>query len=244
MRNPAFNATSPFTRTTDVRTTSTPMTLEGTINRTLLAFLTLLAGALAGWTFPIVTLPASLTALVIAIIALTRKTAPAPGLVLTYAAIEGAAIGGLSRLFDTAYDGIVIQALAGTLGVVGATFLLYKNNKVRTSPTLNRVWLISMFGMIGYGLINLVLMLTGVVTTPFGLDTQITIFGMPLGIILGVFCVLLGAYSLVRDFETVTNGIRNEIDSSYEWSAALGFMITVVWIYVEILRILAITRNR
>ena len=69
------------------------------------------------------------------------------------------------------------------------------------------------------------------------------IFGIPLGLIIGVFAVLLGAYSLVLDFEFIRNGVANRMPAKYEWTGGFGIMVTVIWLYTEILRLLAITRN-
>ena len=76
----------------------------------------------------------------------------------------------------------------------------------------------------------------------FGLRSSIEIFGIPLGLIIGVFVVIMAAYSLVLDFDQIQRGVRNGAPRVYGWVGAFGIMVTVVWLYVEILRMIAILR--
>ncbi|MEO7349668.1 MAG: Bax inhibitor-1/YccA family protein, partial [Terrimesophilobacter sp.] len=78
---------------------------------------------------------------------------------------------------------------------------------------------------------------------PFGLRSVEIIPGVPLGVILGIFVILLAAYSLVMDFDQIKTGVERGAPRIYGWSAAFGIMLTVVWLYLEILRLLAILRN-
>jgi uncharacterized YccA/Bax inhibitor family protein len=219
------------------------MSYNATVVRTFMSFGVLLAASLIGWAFPVAALPASLIALVLAFVNIF-KTQPNAGLVLAYAAFEGVTLGGVSRIYESLYAGIVPQAVFGTLGVVGAVLVLFLNGKVHTSPLGWKIWNASMWGMIAYGFVNWILVITGVSKSLFGLDSQITVFGIPLGIVLGLVCVGLGAYSLVGNFEVVQEGVANRVDAVYEWRAAFGIMLTVVWLYLEILRILALANRR
>ena len=100
-----------------------------------------------------------------------------------------------------------------------------------------------MVGYLVYSLLNVILMWTGVVGTGFGLNSQVEIMGIPLGLIIGVLVVIMGAYSLVLDFDGIQQGVRNGAPRQYGWMGAFGIMVTVVWLYVEILRIIAIARG-
>lgn len=100
--------------------------------------------------------------------------------------------------------------------------------------------------MIGYAVFSLVnfgLMIFGATDGMFGLRSIEIIPGVPLGAIIGVFVILLAAYSLVLDFDQVQQGVRNGAPRIFGWSAAFGIMVTVVWLYVEILRLLALFRE-
>lgn len=99
-----------------------------------------------------------------------------------------------------------------------------------------------MVGYLAFSLINVVLMLTGANSDPWGLRSQ-PIFGIPLGLILGVFVVLMAAYSLVLDFDFIQRGVNNKAPRKYGWTGAFGIMATVIWLYLEILRMLAIARR-
>ena len=78
---------------------------------------------------------------------------------------------------------------------------------------------------------------------PWGLRGDVTIAGIPLGVILGVFVVILAAYSLVLDFDFIQRGVNNKAPAKYGWTGAFGIMVTVVWLYLELLRMFAIARN-
>jgi uncharacterized YccA/Bax inhibitor family protein len=101
-----------------------------------------------------------------------------------------------------------------------------------------------MVGYLVFSLVNLGLMLFNVPLAggAFGLRS-VEVFGIPLGLIIGVFVVIMAAYSLVLDFDQIQHGVRNGAPRVYGWVGAFGVMVTVVWLYVEILRILAILRG-
>jgi uncharacterized YccA/Bax inhibitor family protein len=141
------------------------------------------------------------------------------------------------------YPGIVTQAVLATFAVVGVTLALFASGKVRASARATKIFLIAMVGYLVFSLINVGLMLFGVSTDPWGLRTGVDIFGIPLGVILGVLAVLLGAYSLVLDFDFIQKGVQNRIPKKYQWTGAFGVMVTVIWLYLEILRLIAIARR-
>ncbi|MCR8670262.1 Bax inhibitor-1/YccA family protein [Agrococcus sp. HG114] len=172
------------------------------------------------------------------------KKEPRPALVLSYAAAQGLFLGGFSATVEWGMNlpGIIFQALLATACVFGATLALYAFRIVRTSPRLNKIFFIAIIGYGLFSLVNFVLMLTGVNQDPWGLRSQ-EIFGIPLGVLLGGLAVLLGAYSLVMDFEGIELGVKRGVHKKYGWSAAFGLTMTIIWLYVEILRILAILRS-
>jgi uncharacterized YccA/Bax inhibitor family protein len=117
-------------------------------------------------------------------------------------------VGGLSAIFNTMWDGIVTQAVFGTLAVVGVTLFLFLNGKVRTSPRMTRIVMVAMVGYLVFSLVNFGLQMFGVTESQFGLRDY-EIFGIPLGLIIGVVVVFLAAYSLVMDFESIKAGVEN-----------------------------------
>lgn len=170
------------------------------------------------------------------------KKEPSPALIMGYAIAEGLFLGGISAVFEAQWGGIVLQAVLAT----SITFLvclgLYSSGKVRVTPKATRMLMIAMLGYLAFSLVNLVLMLTGVVTDPWGLRGM-TIMGIPLGLIIGAFAVLLAAYSLIVDFDSIKRGVERGVPEKYSWAAGFGIAVTLVWLYLEFLRLLAILRN-
>jgi uncharacterized YccA/Bax inhibitor family protein len=217
------------------------MSYEDTIVKTVVGFGILVVGAAVGWFLPALALPAALVGFALALVNVFKKK-PSPALVLSYAAVEGVFVGGISGLFTLYFDSAIVpMAVFGTLGVVGITLALFASGKVRASKRATQVFLVALIGYAAFSLVNLGLMLFGVTDSMFGVrDIEIPIFGgIPLGIPLGILVVLLAAYSLVLDFEFVKRGVETGQPRIYGWTAAFGIMVTVVWLYLEILRLLS-----
>lgn len=232
------------------------MTVEDTVWKTAGLFGILVATAVVGWMWTVSTLTSTgqltlvpwivgaLGGFILAMVVIftSRKTVR-PGLIFAYAAFEGLFIGGISAFFEVLYPGIVMQATLATLAVVGVTLALFANGKIRASKKMTKIWMIAMIGYLVFSLLNLVLMWTGINDNPFGLRGSVEIAGIPLGVILGIFVVFLAAYSLVMDFDQIQQGVNNGAPRKYGWMGAFGIMVTVVWLYVEILRLIAILRG-
>jgi uncharacterized YccA/Bax inhibitor family protein len=193
-----------------------------------LASLLMIVGALGGFVLALVN---------------TFKKQPSPALILAYAALEGLFLGGLTRILDTQFPGVGLQAVIGTLSVFAVTLLLFKSGKVRATPKAMRFFMIALIGYAVFALINMVLMMTGAVQEPFGLRTSFEIFGIPLGVFIGVLAIGLAAFSLIMDFTSIEAGVRSGAPQRFSWTAAFGLTVTLVWLYVEIIRLLAILRG-
>lgn len=163
-----------------------------------------------------------------------------PALVLSYAAAEGIALGGLSAVFEQTYPGIVAQALVATVAVFGVTLALFASGRVRNSSKLTRFTLIALIGILVYRLLDWVLVLTGLVATS---TSNMTFMGIPLGVAVGLLAVLVGAACLIQDFDQAKVGVEMGAPAKYAWSCAFGLMVTVVWMYLEILQLLARLRE-
>lgn len=213
-----------------------PMTYENTISKTVMLFIVVLAFGAIGWFTPGLMFVGAIAGLALGLINSFKKEPSVP-LIVAYAAAQGIFLGGISGIFEGQWSGIVSQAIIGTLAVFGVTLLLFRSGKVRTSPRLTKIVLIAMAGYLVFSILNVVLMVTGLNTDPWGLR------GGTLGLIIGALAVLLAAYSLVMDFELIQNGVKNRVPEKWGWSAAFGLTVTLVWLYLEILRILAILRD-
>ncbi|HAJ18195.1 MAG TPA: hypothetical protein DCL57_08880, partial [Microbacterium sp.] len=179
------------------------------------------------------------------VVIFTSRKKIRPALIWGYAAFEGLFIGAISAFFEFIWPGIVIQATIGTLAVVGVTLALFASGKVRASKKATKVFMIAMIGYLVFSLVNVMLMIFNVPIAggAFGMLSEVKIFGIPLGVIIGILVVIMAAYSLVLDFDSIQQGVRNGAPRQYAWLGAFGIMVTVVWLYVEILRILAILRG-
>ena len=235
---PGFGAEQPPTITPSDR----PMTYENTISKTVLLFLIVLTFGAVGWFMPVLALPAAIVGLVLGLVN-SFKREPSVPLIVLYAVFQGVFLGGISGIFESQWSGIVSQAVIGTLAVFGVTLLLFRSGKVRTSPRMTKIVLVAMVGYLVFSLINFGMIMFGATEDPWGLRTGVEIFGIPLGVVIGLLAVFLAAYSLVMDFELIQNGVRNRVPEKWAWSAAFGLMVTLIWLYVEILRILAILRG-
>jgi uncharacterized YccA/Bax inhibitor family protein len=157
-----------------------------------------------------------------------------PPVMFAYAAVEGVFIGGISHVFELSYPGIVVQAVLGTLGTFAAMLALYKFKVIRATPKFQRILLIAGAGYLVFALLNLGLAL-------FTGNSAYDVTG--LGLLISAFGVGLAALFLVLDFDFVDQGIRNGLPERYAWTAAFGLIVTLVWLYIEILRLLAILRG-
>ncbi|MEV4990454.1 Bax inhibitor-1/YccA family protein [Pseudarthrobacter sp. LMD1-1-1.1] len=192
-----------------------------------LASMLMIVGALGGFVLALVN---------------TFKKQPSPALILAYAALEGLFLGGLTRILDGMFPGVGLQAVVGTLSVFAVTLLLFKSGKVRATPKAMRFFMIAIIGYAVFSLVNMVMMWTGVLQQPFGMRS-IEIFGIPLGVFIGLLAIGLAAFSLIMDFTSIEEGVRNGAPQRFSWTAAFGLTVTLVWLYVEIIRLLAILRG-
>jgi len=222
------------------------MTIEDSIAKAAASFGLLLVGAAIGWltveSVPFLWIGAGLVGFVLALVNIFKKE-PSAALVLAYAGVQGIFVGGISAWYEMAFGGgIVAQAVIATLVVVGVTLALFASGKIRASKRATKIFLIAMVGYLVFSLVNFGLMIFGVTTDPWGLRGA-EIAGIPLGLIIGVLVVIMAAYSLVLDFDFIQQGVRNRAPRKYGWTGAFGIMVTVIWLYLEILRMLAIVRD-
>ncbi|MBO1751957.1 Bax inhibitor-1/YccA family protein [Actinotalea sp. BY-33] len=167
------------------------------------------------------------------------KKEPSPPLIIAYTVAQGVFLGGISFLFQNmTWDGtqvqpIVLQAILGTFATFGVALFLYRSGKVRVTPKFTRWLLIAMGGYLVFSLLN------------FGLSFFVASEGFgPLrngwmGVAVGLFAVGLAAASLIMDFDAIKRGVEQGVSAKFAWSAAFGLIVTLVWLYLEILRLLA-----
>jgi uncharacterized YccA/Bax inhibitor family protein len=162
------------------------------------------------------------------------RLAPIGGLV--YSVLMGLWVGGISRVYDTAYDGIVAQALLATLGVVLVCYVLYAAGVVKVT---NRFVLVVVAATFGIALVYL----TGWILSIIGVNLLFWAHPTPAGIVISVIICIVAALNLFVDYAVIDNGIRNGAPSFMEWYAAWGLLATVIWLYLEVLYLLGSLRS-
>jgi uncharacterized YccA/Bax inhibitor family protein len=221
------------------------MSYEGTVLKTSGLLILLFAAATLTWlVMPELFWVGMIVGLILGIINSVKRH-PNAGLITAYAVAEGVFLGGFSALIESQprYQGIALQALLATGITASVCLWLYRSGRVRVTDKFQKVLMI---GLISYGifcLVNLCMMLFGHMDG-WGMRSNVTIAGIPLGVIVGILAVVLASMSLIMDFDGIKRGVEREAPSVYEWAAAFGLIVTLVWLYIEFIRILAILRDR
>lgn len=222
------------------------MTYDDVIVKSALVLGTVVLAAAANWFLlganPLLTFGGAIVGLVLGLVNAFKRE-PSPALIMAYAVAQGLFLGGISAVFGAMYEGIVLQAVVATFAVFAVSLGLFASGKVRVTGKFTRFLLIGMLGYLAFSLVNVVLMLTGVSTDPWGLRTGVEIFGIPLGLLVGVVAVFLAAMSLIMDFDSIKRGVEAGVPGRYAWAAAFGLAVTLIWLYLELLRLLAILRS-
>jgi uncharacterized YccA/Bax inhibitor family protein len=221
---------------------SRPMTLDDVIVKTAITLGVVVATAAAAWFAVPVSLvtPAFLAGALAGfalamVISFSRKVNPA--LVMVYAAAEGVFLGiGSKFIANWVGDpGIIVQAILATMVTAGLTLATYKYFAIKVTPKFTKMVVIGTMGFAGVLLINLVLSL-------FGVHTGIGGFG-PMGLLFAALGAGLAVFNLILDFDLVEQGVRQGAPQNEAWRAAFALTVTLVWLYWNILRILAILRG-
>jgi uncharacterized YccA/Bax inhibitor family protein len=167
------------------------------------------------------------------------KTNPSPALILAYGVAEGLFIGGISELYSSLYQGIVLQAVLATMATFVACLVLFRSGKVRVTPKFTRWLMIAMVGYLVFSLVNVLLMVFNV----GGEGMFGPLRGGFLGVLVGLFAVGLAAAMLIVDFDSIKRGVEGGAPAKFAWTAAFGLVVTLIWMYLEFLRLLAILRG-
>jgi len=156
-----------------------------------------------------------------------------PALVVAYAIVEGAFVGMVSKFFQeiAGYQGVVLQAVIATFGVFFLMAILYRARVIRATPRFTRGLIAVMAGLFAVMLINFVLSI-------FGVNTGLRSNGA-LGIIFSIVCIVVASLSFILSFNEIEEGVRMGLPQRYSWTAAFGILVSLIWLYIEILRLLS-----
>ena len=216
------------------------MTIDDVVARTAMTLLTVFVFGALAWAFVPVenygwAVGAALAAFAVAMVNIFKREI-SPPLVLAYAALEGVFLGVLSHLFENAYSGIVVQAVLGTASVFVGVLVAYKSGWIKVTNRYYRIGMAIAIGFVLLTLVNLLAILIGG-GDGFGLRSG------PLGIVVGIVGILLGAFFLSLDFNEIEQLVAHGVPEREAWRSAFGLTVTLVWIYLEVLRLLAILRD-
>lgn len=214
-----------------------PITIDDVVTKTgICAAVAIVAGILTAVSGAyVLALPAFIVGFIVSLIVIFKQSTN-PALVLTYSVAEGVALGGIAGFINTLYPGIAFQALIGTAGVFVGMLVVYKTGAVRVTPRFTK-WL--MGAMIGVVVLMLANLIAGFFI-PGGLGLR---DGGALAIIFSLVVIGVAAFSLLLDFDMADEAIRSGAPAKFAWYVAFGLMTTMVWLYIEILRLLSYLRQ-
>ncbi|WP_214364254.1 Bax inhibitor-1/YccA family protein [Pseudonocardia sp. H11422] len=217
-----------------------PLTIDDVVTKTAIsAGVAIVAGILTAVSglYPLA-LPAFIVGFIVSLIVIFKQSSN-PALVLTYSAAMGVALGGIAGLINNAYPGIAFQALIGTVGVFVGMLVIYKTGAVRVTPKFTKWLMGAMVGVVVLMLANLVGNLFGFNLGLRGADGEV---GW-LAIVFSLVVIAVAAFSLLLDFDMADQAIRGGAPAKFAWYIAFGLMTTLVWLYIEILRLLSYLRQ-
>ena len=233
--NPAF--TKNFTGSYDIPVNER-MTLDGAVNKTGILLSLCFGGAFVGWNIPTLMIPAAIVGSVLALVTIFRSPAKAGSTAPLYALSQGIFLGGITMIFETQFPGIAIQAIGLTFGILASLLFCYKSGIIK--PTENfRLMVFS--ATVGIGIVYLVSILINL----FGSGEQVMMnhSSGPVGIGFSLFVVGIASLNLVLDFDFIDEGAEQGMPKYMEWYGAFSLMVTLIWLYMEILRLLAKLRR-
>ena len=221
------------------------LTINDVIVKTFAVFVITVIFAVVGWnladTMPWILWVGMLGGLALGLVN-SFKRVPSPPLILLYGVFQGLMLGAISNWYDAwaagqSYDGIVLQAVVATMTTFGVMLALYLTGIIKVTKKFQSIMIVALVSYLLLGLGNLIWAL-------FGGGGGAGIYGTQFGIIVAVLGVLIAAFFLLLDFEAISQGIKMGAPERESWRMAFGLMVTLIWLYLEFLRLLAIfSRN-
>ncbi|WP_431950661.1 Bax inhibitor-1/YccA family protein [Actinacidiphila sp. bgisy167] len=218
------------------------MTMDDVVMRTAMTLGTVVLGALVAWfVLPVseksygLAFGAALVAMVLGLIQSFKRQA-SPALILGYAVFEGVFLGVLSKIFNFMWPGIPLQAVLGTMAVFVGMLVAYRTRLIRVTANYMRIGMAIAIGFV-------ILMFINLIAAVIGGGDGLGLRSGALGVVVGIIGIALGAFFLSLDFKQVEDGIRYGAPRQESWLAAFGLTVSLVWIYLEMLRLIAILRG-
>ncbi|GII52937.1 hypothetical protein Pth03_13260 [Planotetraspora thailandica] len=214
------------------------MTIDDVVVRGFMTLGTLVVSGALAWYFNVSFGVAALSALVGVVLALivSFRQSTNPALILGYAVCYGIFVGVVSRMYESLYSGIVLSAVLGTMVAFGGMLAVYALKIFRPTPKVTKFVIAAAFAFVGLALLNLIAGFF--VDGGLGLRTD-----SPIGWIFSIVAILLGCFFLLLDFDEVERGARAGVPEKYSWLMAFGLTLSLVWLYLEILRFISYFTN-
>ena len=211
------------------------MTIDDVVTRTGILFAVLVTVGAVAWSLDLegtALMFGFIGGFVLAMVNSFSKTVK-PVLAIAYAAFQGLALGTISHLYDEMYDNIVSQAILVTISAFAGMLFAYKSGRIRVTPKFTKVLTTALIGYLVLGLVSFVAFLF----------TGSSIYNSGFGLLIASGGMVLAAFFLILDFDSIQKGIAAGAPESESWRAAFGLMVTIVWLYLEVLRVLSILRG-
>lgn len=216
------------------------MTISGVINKSFLLWLILAVGAYLGWTNAVLIIKIFWAVLIAAFalcIIISFKPQTSPFLSPIYAFGEGLLLGSLTLFFEKDYPGIAVNAVFLTVAVLFCMLAAFKSGKIRATEKFKSIVLISTFAIFLVYLLDIILSLCHIPGVTFIHSSG------PIGILVSVFIVIIASLNLILDFDMIQKGVEYGSPKYMEWYGSFALMVTIIWLYLEILRLLTKIRN-
>ena len=211
------------------------MTIDDVVTRTGILFAVLVTVGAMAWTLNLgggALMLGFIGGFVLAMVNIFSKTVK-PALVVAYAAFQGLALGTLSHMYNTVYNGIVSQAILVTISAFAGMLFAFKSGRIRVTPKFTKVLTTALIGYIVLGVVSLIGSMFGASIYKVG----------GFGLIIATGGMLLAAFFLILDFDQIQKSVAAGAPEQESWRAAFGLMVTIVWLYMEVLRFLSILRG-
>jgi len=213
------------------------MTLDGAVNKTAILLSLCFAGAFFGWNLPGLIMPAAIIGLILAFITIFRSPAKAKVTAIPYAFVEGLMLGGITGVAESIYPGIAINAVGLTFAIVAAMLFFYKSGIIKPTENFKLMIWSGIVGVFSLYLINFIMMF-------FGNSIGFIHSNGTFGILFSLFVVGLASMTLVLDFDFIEEAADKGLPRYMEWYSAFSLMVTLIWLYMEVLRLLMKLQSR
>jgi uncharacterized YccA/Bax inhibitor family protein len=214
------------------------MTLDGAVNKTGILLSLCFAGAFIGWNIPALLIPSWIIGMILGFVTIFRRPEKAGSTAPLYALLQGIFLGGITLFFEAQFPGIGIQAIGLTFGILASLLFCYKSGLIKPTENFRLMIFSATMGIALLYLVSILMSLFGGAGIPLIHSNGL------FGIGFSIFVVSIAALNLVLDFDFIEDGADKGMPKYMEWYGAFSLMVTLIWLYLEILRLLAKMRSR